>query len=119
MELSKLPVLGADPTNGTGDRAHHHGFRLNRLFAEAHTFEHRTGCDTGGREQAIAAHHVFHIIALARILDTHLHRALALIFGIEDEPALHLPADATQRSRRQHAFRRTADADVDVDAGCR
>ena len=32
---------------------------------------------------------------------------------------LHLAADAAQRRRRQHAFRRAADAEIDVDAGLR
>ena len=30
---------------------------------------------------------------------------------------LHLPADAAQRGRRQHALGRAADAEIDVDAG--
>ena len=30
--------------------------------------------------------------------------------------SLHLAADAAQRTRRQHAFRRGADAHIDVDA---
>ena len=33
------------------------------------------------------------------------------------QPALHLAADAAERRRRQHAFGRAADAEVDVDAG--
>ena len=48
-----------------------------------------------------------------------LLRALALLVGVEHQPALHLPADAAQRRRRQHAFRRAADAEIDVDAGAR
>ena len=46
-------------------------------------------------------------------------RALALLLGVEDQPALHLAADAAQRRRRQHAFGRAADAEIDVDAGLR
>ena len=46
-----------------------------------------------------------------------LARAGALLLGVEDQPALHLAADAAQRAGRQHAFRRGADAEIDVDAG--
>ncbi len=46
-----------------------------------------------------------------------LVRALAPLLGVEDQPALHLAADAAQRRRRQHALRRAADAEIDVDAG--
>ena len=53
------------------------------------------------------------------ILDAHFQRALAQRFGVDDQPRLHLAADAAQRRRRQHAFRRAADAEIDVDAGLR
>jgi hypothetical protein len=43
--------------------------------------------------------------------------ARALFFGVEHEPRLHLPADAAQRRRCQHALGRAADAEIDVDAG--
>jgi hypothetical protein len=43
--------------------------------------------------------------------------ALALFRRVEDQAALHLAADAAQRARRQHAFGRAADAEIDVDAG--
>ena len=49
--------------------------------------------------------------------DAHLQGALALVLGVEDQPALHLAADAAQRRRGQHAFRRAAGAEIDVDAG--
>ena len=40
-----------------------------------------------------------------------LQRALALLLGVEHQPALHLAADAAQRRRRQHALGRAADAE--------
>ena len=46
-----------------------------------------------------------------------LQRALAQLLGVDDQPRLHLAADAAQRGGRQHAFRRAADAEIDVDAG--
>src|ERR1700719_4665914 len=54
----------------------------------------------------VAAHHVLDQIFLARILDAHLGGALALLVGVDDQPALHLAADAAQRRRRQHTFGR-------------
>ena len=80
--------------------------------------QHRAVGDAGRGEQAVAAHHVLHLVVLARIGDAHLGGALALLLGVEHQPALHLAADAAQRRRRQHAFRRAADAEIDVDAGC-
>ena len=58
-----------------------------------------------------------HVVFLVRVLDAHASRALALCLGVEDQPALHLAADAAQRAGRQHAFRRAAGAEIDVDAG--
>ncbi len=42
-------------------------------------------------------------------------RAMLLVGG--DQPSLHLAADAGERRGREHAFRRAADAHIDVDAG--
>ena len=42
-----------------------------------------------------------------------------LVVVAEQQPALHLAADAAQRRRRQHALGRAADAHIDVDAGVR
>ena len=38
-----------------------------------------------------------------------------LVLVAEQQPALELAADAAQRGRREHAFRRAARAHVDVD----
>ena len=46
-------------------------------------------------------------------------RAGDLLLVLEHQAALHLAADAAQRRRRQHAFRRAARAHVDVDARVR
>ncbi len=54
---------------------------------------------------------------MLRIRDAHLVGALALLLGVENQPALHLAADAAQRRRRQHALGRAAGADIHVDAG--
>ena len=50
-------------------------------------------------------------------MHAHLVGAFALLLAVEDQPALHLAADAAQRGRRQHAFGRAAGADIHVDAG--
>ena len=43
--------------------------------------------------------------------------ALALLVAVDDQPPAHLPADAAERRRREHALRRAAAAEIDVDAG--
>ncbi len=62
-------------------------------------------------------HHVLDAVDQLRIGDAHLVRALALLLAVEDQPALHLAADAAQRRRRQHALGRAAGADIHVDSG--
>src|SRR5579862_6310797 len=116
-ELVELAVLGDDAAHGAGGRAHDHGFGLDDAVAEAHAAQHAAVGHAGRREQTIAAHHVLDLIFLARVLDAHLGGALALLVGIDDEAALHLAADAAQRRRREHAFGRAADAEINVDAG--
>src|SRR2546423_8700097 len=79
VEFVELAVLGADPAHRAGHRAHHHGFGLDHVAAEAHAPEHRAGSDAGRGEQAIAPDHVHDLVALARVLDAHLEGALAAL----------------------------------------
>ena len=44
-------------------------------------------------------------------------RPAALVIVAEQQPTLHLAADRAQRRGRQHAFRRAARPEVDIDAG--
>ena len=73
--------------------------------------------DAGRGDDDVALGELLHAVFLLRIGDAHLVGALALGLGVEDQPALHLAADAAQRRRRQHALRRAAGAEIDVDAG--
>src|SRR5580700_10760857 len=99
FELIELPVLRYDAPHGAAGRAHHHGLGLDDAVAESDAAQHGAVGDAGRREQAIAAHHVLDQVFLARVLDAHLGGALAFLFGVDDQPALHLAADAAQRRR--------------------
>ncbi|CEG08157.1 hypothetical protein BN961_01571 [Afipia felis] len=87
------------------------------MLAELDAGQQRAVCHAGCSKQAVALHHVLNAIDHAGILDPHLGSALALLVGIEDQATLHLAADAAQRRRSQHAFRRATGADVNIDAG--
>src|SRR5262249_11966818 len=117
LELIELTVLGPDPAHRAGHRTHHYGLGLDHGVAELDAVEHAAVGDASRGEQAVAAHYVFDLIFLARILDAHLGGAFAFFFGVDDQARLHLAADTAQRCRRQHAFRRAADAEIDIDAG--
>src|ERR1700710_1040434 len=106
MELLELTGLGLDVADGAGDRAHHDGFGLDHAFTELDAREKRTCRGARGREQAVAPRHVLDPVDELRVRHAHLVGALALLFAVEDQPALHLAADAAQCGRRQHALRR-------------
>src|SRR5450756_2265363 len=112
VEFFELAVFGLDVTHRAGDRTHHHGLGLDHVLAELDARQQRAGGDAGRGEQAVAPHHILDAVDHARIGDAHLGRARAVLLGIEDQPALHLAADAAQRRRRQHAFGRAAGADI-------
>src|SRR6202163_1790542 len=117
FDLIELPVLSHDTPHGAARRAHHYGLGLDDAVAESDAAQHAPVGDAGRRKQTIAAHHVLDLIFLARILDAHLGGALALLVGVDHQPALHLAADAAQRRCRQYALGRAADAEINVDAG--
>src|SRR5712675_3338506 len=94
VEFFKLAMFGLDVAHGAGDRAHHHCLRLDDILAELDPRQQRTGGNTGRGEQAVAARHVLDAVDKARIIDAHLAGALAFLLAIEDQPALHLAADA-------------------------
>jgi len=110
-------MLGPDPGDRAAGRAHHHGFGFDRLFAELHAAQHAAIGNAGRREQALAFDRALDLIFAAWVLDAHLGGALALLLGVEYRPRLHLPADAAQRRGRQHALRRAANTEINVDAG--
>ena len=112
-------MLGPDPADRAAGRAHHHGFGFDHFSAEQHAAQHAAVGNAGCGEQALAFDHVFKLIFAAGIFDTHFGGACAFFFGVEHKARLHLPADAAQRRRRQHALGRAADAEIDVDAGGR
>src|SRR4249920_3530881 len=94
VEFFKLAVFGLDVTHGAGDRTHHHGLGLDDILAEFNPRQQRTGSDPGCGEQAVAPHHVLDAVNHAWIGNTHLAGAVALLVGVEDQPALHLAANA-------------------------
>src|SRR5262249_17987557 len=73
--------------------------------------------DAGRGEQHVAARHLVGAIDLGGGVDAHLGGAFELLGAVEHEAALYLAADAAQRRRGEHPFRRPAAAPVDVDAG--
>jgi hypothetical protein len=112
-------VLGDHAPHGAGGRAHHHRLGHDHVLAELDPTQHGAGRHPGGGEQAVAFHHVLDLIFLLGVLNAHFQGALAQGFSIDDEPGLHLAADAAQGRRRQHALRRAAAAEIDIDAGLR
>src|SRR5262249_4895501 len=99
-ELVQLPVLGPDPADRAAGRAHDHGFGFDHFPAELHAAQHVAVGNAGCREQAFAFDHVFNLIFTPGVVDAHFGGTLALLFGIEHEPCLHLPTDTAQRSGR-------------------
>ena len=87
--------------------------------AAMHALQQRPVGHAGRGEDAVALGHVLQAIDAVEVLDPPAARAGDLVVVAEHEPALHLPADAAQRGRREHALGRAAGADVDVDAGVR
>src|SRR5262245_43574781 len=116
MKFVELPVLGQYAPHRAGDRAHHYRFGLNYVLAEFYPAQHGAAGNPGRGKQAIAFHHIVNLVLTPRVFDTHLQRALTQLFGIDDQSCLHLPADATQCRRGQHALWGPADAQIDVDA---
>src|SRR5581483_7589683 len=116
-ELTDLPVLGPNPADGAAGRAHDHGFCFDHIAVELHAAQHAAVGYASRGKQALALDHVLDLIFAAWVFDPHFGRALALLFGIEHEPRLHLATDATQRRRRQHTLRRATNAEIDIDAG--
>src|ERR1700686_1862485 len=96
VKFVELPVFGLHAGHGAGDRAPPHGFGLDDVLAELDAGEQRSGRDPGCGEQAVALCHILDAVNHARIGDAHLAGTLALLLGIENEPALHLAADAAK-----------------------
>src|ERR1019366_2813296 len=94
VKFLELAVFGLDVAHRAGDRAHHHGLRLDDILAELDAREQRTGGNPGRGEQAVALRHVLDAVDEAWIGDAHLAGALTSLLGIENQPALHLAADA-------------------------
>ena len=83
----------------------------------AYTAQHRAVGDPSRGEHDIAMRHVEEAIFAIEIGDAEALGAAALVVIAEEEPPLHLPADAAQCRRREYALRRAARTHVDVDAG--
>src|ERR1700736_6953109 len=71
LKLVMLPVLGSDPTDCPGHRAHDHRVGLNDLAPELHPAQHRAGGNPGCRKQTVTAHHVLDLIFLSGARDPH------------------------------------------------
>ncbi len=94
VEFFQLAVIGLDVTHGAGDRAHHHGLGLDDILAELAARKQRAIGDAGRGEQSVAPHHVFDAVNHPRIANAHLAGTLTVLLRIENQPALHLTADA-------------------------
>ncbi len=112
-------MLRVDDAHGAGFRAHDHGLGAGATREAPHPLEHGAVGDAGGREHDLAAGEVVQAILAVEIGDAPALAAGAFGLVAEHQPALELAADAAQRRRRQHPFRRAADAHVDVDAAVR
>src|SRR4029079_14615248 len=119
MKLAELAVLSQDTPYRTRHRTHHDGLGFDHILAEFDATKHRPGCDACRGEETIAPHHVFDLVFFLRILDAHLRCSRAQFLGVDDQPCLHLPANAAQSSSREHALRRAANAKINVDTGFR
>src|SRR5690606_27188245 len=97
-------------------RTHDERVRLGEVAAEVHTFEDRAAGHAGRREDHVTRSHLLHGEFPVDVGNAHLGRALDLFAVRGLEAALHLAADAAQCRRRQNALRRTARAEIDVDA---
>eukprot|EP01136_Pigoraptor_vietnamica_P043675 Opistho-1_new@19395 len=117
LELLEVEVHGLYEADGAGRRAHHHRVRLDAVALEGDAVEEVAVGDAGGGEEDVTGGHLRQVVLLVRLGDAHAFGAGALLLGVEDQPALHLAADAAQRRRGEHALGSTADADVNVDAG--
>ena len=88
----------------------------DRAVAESlHAAQHGARGDAGAGEHHVALRHLLQRELPLRIGVPHLAHALHLFIVLEHQPPLHLPADAAQRRRRQHALGRATGAKIDVD----
>src|SRR5205823_7342854 len=79
----------------------------------------RTVGNPGRGEHHVARGEIEQFVFAIEVGNSDAMGAGALVVVAEQQPALHLPADAAQRRRRQYAFRRPARADIHVDPGLR
>ena len=115
-------MLAANPPHRAARSPHHHAFggenRLSvRLAAALDPAQQRAVGHAGGRENAVALGEVFELVDAIEVGDAPLAGAGLFVLVAEHQPAVELPADAAQRSRREHAFGRAALAHVHIDRG--
>src|SRR5579862_9819480 len=95
-------------------RAHDHGVGITAVAFAPHPAQHGPVGDAGGREHDVTLCQIEEPVFAIQILDAHAPGTRLLFVAAEQEASLHLAADASQGRGRQHAFRRSAAADVDV-----
>src|SRR5215471_5026918 len=85
----------------------------------AYAAQHRALGDPSGGEHHIARRKIQKLVFSIEIGDAETLSAAALVIVAEQEPPLHLTADAAQCCRRQYPFGSAARADIHVDPGLR
>src|ERR1041384_4707173 len=97
--------------------AHYAGMRRRAAGKEMYAVEIVPVRDARRREHHVAAGELLKAEFLVNVFDAHRLSALDLLRVAELEPSLHVAVHAGERRRREHAFRRAADAEQKIDAG--
>src|SRR5262245_43761943 len=114
----RIPVLSADVADRAGLHAHDHRAGLGHVAGEAYAVEHVAVRHAGRSEgDGISGREIGLAIDAPEVADPHLSRAGPLLVAPEHEPPLDRAAEASQRGRGEHAFRRAARAHQDIDTG--
>src|SRR5262249_22798910 len=108
-----------DEADRPGPGAHDHRVRHAAAGKAAHALQHGAVGHAGGGEHDVALGELGHGVFAFEILDADAGGAAGRAVVAEQQPALHLAADAAQRGGRQYALGRAAGAEIDVDAAVR
>ena len=118
-ELAEFAVLGPDAPHRAGDRAVDHASRSRsrpggtaRPTASAPSVTPVAATTTSPEASSFMS---YFLLGIARRPSCAARSRFAS--RVEDQAALHLAADAAQRAGRQHALRRAARAEIEIDAG--
>jgi hypothetical protein len=102
--LARKVVPRLDVADRAGFRAHDDRMRRGAAGKAAHAAQHRAIGDPGRRKHDVARGEVEQFVLTIEVGDSKAMGAAALVVIAEQQPSLHLPADAAQRRRGEHAF---------------